>query len=39
MAEENGLKPGWVREEEVHNISPTKTVTFIQGDLVSLNFT
>ena len=37
MAEEAKLKPCWVREEEVLNICPTKTVTFIQGDLVSLS--
>ena len=30
-----GMNPVWVQEQEVLNISPTKTVTFIHGDLVS----
>ena len=29
------LTPSWVNEDEVINLEPTKTVTFIQGDLVS----
>ena len=34
-SKEAGLAPVWVQEQEVLNISPTKTVTFIHGDLVS----
>ena len=35
QSKEAGLSPVWVQEEEVLNISPTKTVTFINGELVS----
>ena len=35
QSKDAGLFPVWVQEEEVLNISPTKTVTFINGELVS----
>ena len=35
QSKEAGLAPVWVQEQEVLNLSPTKTVTFIHGDLVS----
>jgi len=35
QSKEAGLAPIWVQEQEVLNISPTKTVTFIHGELVS----
>ena len=35
LSKEAGLAPVWVQEQEVLNLSPTKTVTFIHGDLVS----
>ena len=35
QSKEAGLSPVWVQEQEILNISPTKTVTFINGELVS----
>ena len=35
QSQAGGLEPEWIQEEDVTGLSPTKTVKFIQGDLVS----
>ena len=35
LSQDAGLGPVWVKEKEVTRLSPTKTVTFISGQLVS----
>ena len=34
LCSEQGFKPTWIKENKLLELNPTKTVTFIQGDLV-----
>ena len=34
LCSEQGFEPTWIKENKLLELNPTKTVTFIQGDLV-----
>ena len=36
LCSEQGFEPTWIKENKLLELNPTKTVTFIQGDLVRI---